>query len=330
VRPLGRREAETQLFVGTGPGTYRSGRTRATLCSMRTWLRLTLLLALALVVGCGGSDETPGRRRRPEPARRAQPAPADQRGERHGRRPGHVRQRAAGRRRGRSSCAWRARCATTARQAPQPRLERHVHGVQRQVHEPRRVPRHQRVRAARRRGLSRSERTPSPARSIRRARPSSTAGPAWRRSASTPLKAVRDLEEKGSGQVAGVKVHALLGDRRPRGALLPARAPVPRPAQPGGAPTVITPKQRAELKSMFSAPSFELGRGGRPHGAPDPHRRSLPDACRQPQGGRRHHWGDAVLRGDLRAGEEHAPQIVPPAKAERRSPTSAPRCSKSS
>jgi hypothetical protein len=34
---------------------------------MRTWLRLTLLLALALVVGCGGSDETPaaGDGRRP-------------------------------------------------------------------------------------------------------------------------------------------------------------------------------------------------------------------------------------------------------------------------
>jgi hypothetical protein len=73
-----------------------------------------------------------------------------------------------------------------------------------------------------------------------------------------PLKAVRDLEEKGTGQVAGVKVTRYSGtvdreelfnqlERLFRG--LP---------NPGGAPTVITPKQRAELESMFSAPRFEV------------------------------------------------------------------------
>jgi hypothetical protein len=73
-----------------------------------------------------------------------------------------------------------------------------------------------------------------------------------------PLKVVRDLEEKGTGDVAGVKVTRYTGtvDRQQlfdqlerffRG--------IPNP---GGAPTVITPKQRAELTSMFSAPQFEL------------------------------------------------------------------------
>jgi hypothetical protein len=73
-----------------------------------------------------------------------------------------------------------------------------------------------------------------------------------------PLKVVRDLQEKGSGTVAGEKVTRYTGtvdreqlfdqlERFFRG--------IPNPA---GAPTVITPKQRAELASMFSAPQFEL------------------------------------------------------------------------
>jgi len=73
-----------------------------------------------------------------------------------------------------------------------------------------------------------------------------------------PLKAVRNLQERGSGQVAGVKVTRYSGtvdreelfnqlERLFRG--LP---------DPGGAPSVITPKQRAQLESMFSAPRFEL------------------------------------------------------------------------
>jgi hypothetical protein len=73
-----------------------------------------------------------------------------------------------------------------------------------------------------------------------------------------PLKAVRDLKEKGNGQVAGVKTTRYTGtvdreelfnqlERLFRG--LP---------NPGGTPTAITPKQRAELESMFSAPTFEI------------------------------------------------------------------------
>jgi hypothetical protein len=73
-----------------------------------------------------------------------------------------------------------------------------------------------------------------------------------------PLSVVRDLTNSGAGTVAGEKVTRYTGtvdreklfdqvERFFRG--------VPNP---GGAPTVITPKQRAELMSMFSEPKFEL------------------------------------------------------------------------
>jgi hypothetical protein len=130
-----------------------------------------------------------------------------------------------------------------------------------------------------------------------------------------PLKAVRDLEEKGKSQVAGVKTTRYTGtvdrdelfnqlERLFRG--LP---------NPGGTPTVITPKQRAELESMFSAPTFEVDVA-----ADHTVRRILVvDRFRTLVANRRAAGG--ITGGTLSYEVTYAPvrgtpQIVPPAKAE--------------
>lgn len=130
-----------------------------------------------------------------------------------------------------------------------------------------------------------------------------------------PLKAVRDLKVKGESQVAGVKTTRYTGtvdreelfnqlERLFRG--LP---------NPGGAPTVITPTQRAELESMFSAPSFEVDvaadRTVRRIRFVDRFRTLV--ANRKAAGGI---TGGTLSYEVTYAPVRSTPQIVPPAKAE--------------
>jgi hypothetical protein len=130
-----------------------------------------------------------------------------------------------------------------------------------------------------------------------------------------PLKAVRELKEKGSSQVAGVKTTRYTGtvdreelfnqlERLFRG--LP---------NPGGTPSVITPKQRAELESMFSAPSFEIDVAA-DHTV---RRIRIVDRFRTLVANRKAAGG--ITGGTLSYEVTYAPvrstpQIVPPAKAE--------------
>jgi hypothetical protein len=224
---------------------------------MRTWLRLSLLLALALVVGCGGSNETPAAgddqsaqevlgSLRPIDAAQVKAvargtfdnAPPDVGGPIELRLEGPLRNNGADKL---PSLDWNVTFTGF-----NDRFTSRVVSTGTDVF----------IRLG---GVDFALGEAAVARMVDQARQAQMNGRSGLAAIGVdPLKAVRGLEEKGTGQVAGVKVTRYAGavdreelfnqlERLFRG--LP---------NPGGAPTVITPKQRAELESMFSAPRFEL------------------------------------------------------------------------
>jgi hypothetical protein len=281
---------------------------------MRTWLRLTLLLALALVVGCGGSDETPAAgdgqsprdvlsQLRPISAANVTAvargtfdnAPPDVGGPIELRLEGPLRNNGADKL---PSLDWNVTFTgfndkfTSRVVSTGTNVFVRLGGVDFAVGED------------------------AIARAVDQARQAQLNGRSGLAAIGVdPLMAVRDLEAKGSGQVAGVKVTRYSGtvdreelfnqlERLFRG--LP---------NPGGAPTVITPKQRAELVSMFSAPSFELDVAA-DHTV---RRIRIVDRFRTLVSNRKAAGG--ITGGTLSyevtyAPVKSTPQIVPPAKAE--------------
>ena len=286
---------------------------RANLWSMRTWLRLSFLLALPLVSGCGGSDETavPGDGQSPqEVLHQLRPLSTAQVTAVRARR-STTRPRRSGTR---SCCASRGRCATTAPDKL-PSLDWKISFTGFNDQFSSRVVSTGSDVFVHLGGADFSLGEAAVARMVDQARQAQVAaGPASRRSASTRSRR-SEASRRRAPAPSREKVTRYTGTVD-RGQLFDQLERLFRGIpNPGGAPTVITPEQRAELESMFAAPQFELDVAAdqtvRRIVITDRFRTLV--ANRKAAGGIT--GGKLSLRGDVRAAAQHAADH-PPAHSE--------------